>query len=610
MRSLFSFYLRYIVFFLGIQVLFHIVFLITYQDLARDVSIGDQILSLGYGLKLDISLTGYLLLFPTLMLAVISILRTAILKTIVDIYTFLIILCLVPAYLANLVIYSYWRIPIDYSIFAYFSKPREMMASLSPLFSILLFGILILVIYALFFQAYNKWISRLLIPNRKRHWLAAALFLFILPALYLPIRGGLATSPIQVASVYFHEDNYLNHAATNPVWNLIYTIIEHDKLSQSLNFYPDGSADRMMDELHKNGRTGLKILNTDSPDVILIILESFGQLVIDELGGNGKVAPNFNQLVKEGVFFSGFYTTGVLTDRAIGALFAGYPGIPGTCIIHYENKVQKLPNLNLELKSEGYSSAFLYGGDIDFAHIRSFLVMGGFDRIISDKDFPRSMKISSWGVPDEYLFERLTGVTDQASSPFFHVLMTLSSHSPFDVPMEPVFPGPGHLKKYENSIYYTDRCLGEFIRKAKSSEWWDQALIILVADHGFRVKHIPAHDPKRFNIPMLWLGGALAVSDTIITKYGSQTDLPATLFNQMGLPSGNFKFSKDILSDDTESFAYYTYNEGIGFVRDSSCTVYSLIKGDYLLREGYRAGNAIDPGLAYTQCLINDFNDY
>lgn len=608
MKSFLSFYLRYILFFLCIQMIFSIVFLIVYQDLTQGIGIWDQLLALAYGMKLDVSLTGYILIFPTLVLIIFSIFRTGFFRMMLGIYLFLILLCLVPAYFANLIIYKYWNFPIDRSIFDYISTPGEMMASLSPMSLILLTGIIILVIYTLYFQVYIKWVAKPLAIPQKRKWATAALFFLILPSLILPIRGGLATSPLQTGSVYFHQNAFINHAAINPVWNLFYTLVESEKLTQAADYYPDHEVQEIMDVLYDNGKNHLPVLNTKSPNIIMILLESFAQSVITELGGNGEAAPNFNELIPEGIFFNKMFSTGSMTDRALGGVLGGYPSVPGTCIIHYESKAQKLPNLNLKLKSAGYSSAFLYGGDIDYAHIRSFLVMGGFEKIISDKDFSRSIPTSNWGVPDHFLFQRLMEVTDRASSPFFHVLLTLSSHTPFDVPMEPVFPGSSHLTKYLNSIYYTDQSLGEFIKTSKTRDWWDQTLIILMADHGFRIGNIMAHEQKRFSIPMLWLGGVLAVSDTVITKYGSQTDLPVTLLNQMGLPGDDFRFSKDLLSKDTKSFAYYTFNDGIGFIDDSSYSVYSLITEDFLLKEIPGSVRTTYPGLAYLQYLLNDFN--
>ena len=608
MKSTFRFYLRYILFFLCIQMVFNIIFLLVYHDLAREVGIWDRILALVYGLKLDISLTGYILGLPTLVLILYSIFRNGLLRKIISVYTFLIITGLVLAYFTNLIIYKYWKFPIDRTIFDYISTPGEMIASLSLFRLIINIGLIVLSIYLLYFQVYLKWAVKPLSGTWKRSWTGAALFLLILPALILPIRGGLSTSPVQTGSVYFHEKTFINHAAINPVWNLFYTLVEGESLTQEIHFYEEQTVREIMDDLYVSGDAGLHVLNSRSPNIILILLESVAQPVITELGGDGTAAPNFNRLIKEGLFFNKTFSSGTMTDRALAAVLGGYPSIPGTCIIYYEDKAQKLPNLNLELKSAGYSSAFLYGGDIDFAHIKSFIVMSGFDNIIEDKDFSRKIPRSSWGVPDHYLFDRMLEVTDQASSPFFHVLLTLSSHTPFDVPMEPVFHGSGNIEKYRNSVYYTDHSLGEFIKTAKTRDWWDQTIIVLMADHGCRMGDIMAHEKRRFSIPMLWLGGALEARDTVITKYGSQTDFPATLLNQLDLSGDKFRFSKDLLSEHTRSFAFYTFNDGVGFIDDSSTTIYSLVTGEYLMNENSGPEVKKDPTLAYLQCLLDDFN--
>jgi len=67
------------------------------------------------------------------------------------------------------------------------------------------------------------------------------------------------------------------------------------------------------------------------------------------------------------------------------------------------------------------------------------------------------------------------------------VVLTLSSHEPFDVPMIPVFNGSDIMTKYKNSVYYTDKTLGSFLDWAKGTAWWNNTLIIFVADHCARI---------------------------------------------------------------------------------------------------------------------------
>ena len=63
--------------------------------------------------------------------------------------------------------------------------------------------------------------------------------------------------------------------------------------------------------------------------------------------------------------------------------------------------------------------------------------------------------------------------------------------------------------------------------------------------------------------------------DFRIEKLGSQVDIPTTLLDQLGI-TGNFPFGKDLLSDESKSFAFYTYNEGFGFITDSSAVGFDL----------------------------------
>ena len=80
MKSVFSFYLRYIVFILGIQILFSIFFLVVYHKLAQGAGLGSECMALLYGMKLNFSLTAYILLFPTFLLIIFSILRKSFLR--------------------------------------------------------------------------------------------------------------------------------------------------------------------------------------------------------------------------------------------------------------------------------------------------------------------------------------------------------------------------------------------------------------------------------------------------------------------------------------------------------------------------------------------------
>jgi hypothetical protein len=129
----------------------------------------------------------------------------------------------------------------------------------------------------------------------------------------------------------------------------------------------------------------------------------------------------------------------------------------------------------------------------------------------------------------------------------------------------------------------------------------------MVADHAARIYDtMPNYKQNVFKIPMLWIGGALAQKGLKIGKIGSQVDIPVTLLDQLGL-SGNFPFGKDLLSSETKSFAFYTYNEGFGFITDSSAVGFDLKSRTRMLSEGRNPEVAEKNGKAFLQVLFNDY---
>jgi len=224
----------------------------------------------------------------------------------------------------------------------------------------------------------------------------------------------------------------------------------------------------------------------------------------------------------------------------------------------------------------GYSTTFYYGGDPDFANIRSYLYSAKFKKLVTQDDFSKSYRNSKWGVHDEHVFNRLLTDLDSAKAPFFKFFFTLSSHEPFEIPAKPKFPGKHEEDQYISSVFYADSCLGQFFDEAKTRDWYANTLFVLIADHGHRLPgNNPIYASEKFRIPMLWIGGAI---DTVgvVSKAASQFDLAATLLWQMNISSKEFKFSKNILSSQHD-VAYYAFNDGFGFVTDSTKLIFDHV---------------------------------
>jgi phosphoglycerol transferase MdoB-like AlkP superfamily enzyme len=390
------------------------------------------------------------------------------------------------------------------------------------------------------------------------------------------------------------------------VWNFLKSVVSDNSFRYPTNLVDSKTAEETFVGMMAQPDSTTRVLNTTRPNILLIILEGFTAKVIEPLGGINGITPNLNQLCTEGILFDGFYASGDRTDKGIISILSGYPAQPKTSIIKYPNKTQSLPSLPKVLTKKGFHTSFVYGGDIGFANMESYVTIAGFSHITEDNDFDLSLNVSKWGVHDEFVFTRLLAETDSAQAPFFKTMLSLSSHEPFDVPS-----GLPEKKDDEslflNSCSYTDKSLGDFIQQAKQKSWWANTLVIITADHGHRLPGKSAvHEKEKFKIPMLWIGGAV---DSIqrIHKIGNQTDIANTLLSQLGMQASEFLFSKNLLSTETQSFSVYSFNNGFGYLAPGVDYVYDFDLKNYISQSLIAEQNSRE-GMSYMQQLFKDYN--
>jgi phosphoglycerol transferase MdoB-like AlkP superfamily enzyme len=598
----------YALFWLAFFFVARLFFILFQNHSAFQNSIGSLLRTFWYGAKLDISTVGYYLLIPVLFLIAGVYFNGKWYRIITRWYSYVLIVFSSIIVVSDANLYSYWGFRMDYTPMLYLKTPEEAIASVST-FKIIMFLLTAGLLAALFIYLYNKLIDKLFINfERIRYWFPACLFFLILwAALIIPIRGGFGVAPINAGTVYFSKNMFLNHAAINAVWNVGTSAFTQKPVKNPYEFGDLNTAKTIVDSLTVKNGNPQKVLTKSRPDVIIIVLESFSSYLIGPLGGDSLVTPNFNRYAKEGILFSNFYASGTRTDKAMPAILNGYPAQPAQSIIKEPKKSQTLPSLVRILIENGYQSSFWYGGEINFANFNSFVIGSGFHTIITKNDFDPINYNSKWGVHDHILFQSIKDSLKNVKEPFLEVILTLSSHEPFDVPMEQVFSGEDNMSKYKNSVYYTDKVLGIFLDWAKDTDWWKNTLIILVADHAARIySDMPNYKQNVFKIPMLWVGGALSERGLEIEKLGSQVDIPTTLLDQLGI-NNSFPFGKDMLSDQSKSFAFYTYNEGFGFITDSSAAGFDLKSRTLVLSEGKEPEAAEKKGKAYLQVLFNDY---
>ena len=583
-------------------------FLIIHHKEAAGLEFGVLAGTFTHGIKLDISATAYILAIPLLVMIQAIWLQGEWYRHFVRFYTWIILLISSVIIVGDAKLYSYWGFRMDYTPLLYLNTPKEAAASVTT-GQIIAFCLTVILLTVVFGLLYNRLIDRRFSYSEiVRYKLSVTLlFIILLGSLIIPIRGRFGLAPINAGTVYFSENMFANHSAINVVWNAGSSYFNR---KPSVNPYSFGDLTRSIavrDSLTVKSDSSERVLNNARPNILFVILESFGDLLVGPLGGDTATTPCINRLCSEGLLFTNFYASGNRTDKALPAILNGYPAQPAVSVIKELKKTKSMTSLVKILNGSGYNSSFWYGGDINFANFNSFLIISGFSQIITMESFNPSNYNSKWGVHDHVLFKALQDSMERTRKPFFRVVLTLSSHEPFAVPMEPVFEGKDDLTKFRNSVYYTDKTVGNFIAWAKTTEWWKNTLVVLIADHCRRnTLDDLVFSQKIFKIPMLWLGGALKAGGKRIEKLGTQVDIPVTLLNQLDLP-GEFPFGKDLLSDKSNSFAFYVYNEGFAFITDSSTFIYDHKLGAPVLNSGSDPEINERLGKAFLQVLYDDY---
>jgi phosphoglycerol transferase MdoB-like AlkP superfamily enzyme len=426
--------------------------------------------------------------------------------------------------------------------------------------------------------------------------------------LFIPARGGLDVAAMNSGSVYFSRNLSANHIAVNQVWNFLYSFERMSSLKNPYVFMDQKQALSIYNILSQCSDSSVSVLNTKHPNVIFILMESFESDITKTLGGRDGITPHFDSLTHEGILFSNMIASGTRTDKGFVSVLSGYPAQSVNPIIKFTRKIEKLPTISKELSNYGYNSIFVYGGNKQFTNMNSLIMAGGFADVTDVSDFNTSLRTFKWGVHDEYVFDRSIERINESKKPFFTFIMSLSNHEPFEVPTKKQFKGDNDEKLFYNSSFYADSCLGLFIAKAKKQPWWNNTLIVLVADHASIIPGNKGNESiARYRIPMLWLGGALRVTDTIVKKYCSQTDIVKTVLHQMGKPDSAFLYSKNIFNSKNKGYALFCYNDGFGLISDSYCQIFDNTTSKYLIDKGTFHGKDSLIGKAFWQVVNDDF---
>lgn len=310
------------------------------------------------------------------------------------------------------------------------------------------------------------------------------------------------------------------------------------------------------------------------PHLVLIVMESFGTY------GLRQQSENFNLLgALKTHFQEDYYTLNFLsaTGATIGSLSSLINGVPHRAhsefVTESENQYTSLMTSPAStLKSNGYQSRFIYGGNPGWRDINKYAKLQGFDFIDGDVEIAKAIAITEshdWGLYDQDLFRYVEKILAEASSPQFLLVMTTTNHPPYELPKS--YPRPKDLtppqslsEQWSNSslalkriqtLRYANDSLGEFLNRLKdSAQLKNQVRLAVTGDHTFWLAPVKASEYLLNNSVPLYLYNPYGFYPEK-EIFGSHQDILPTLYDLSGLNFSYYSFGQSLYHPSTSHYA-------------------------------------------------------
>jgi phosphoglycerol transferase MdoB-like AlkP superfamily enzyme len=568
-----------------------ILFSIHNWDKFTDVSFFDWCLSFIYSIRLDLSTAAYLSSLPLVFLIIRFLKPNKLTKYMFFGVLFFELLIVSLIHAGEVNAYPEWNHKLTSRVFMHLSNPDEVFRTADYTMTI---GFVIYTVLELVFGwRILRWLffKDELLDGSKWYVRAPKAFVLLVVSLagfFLFARGGLQQIPINIDSAYFTNNHVANDISVNSVYYFgnSFLLYNRSEIDEFLPKFDVDEANRMVAEMYNYPKDHENfILKDKRPNVIFIIMESWSAEAIGCLSETKGATPNFDKLAKEGLLFSNLYATSSTSEIGNSSIFSGNPGIPEISISLQPEKHRKLRSLNQDFQDWGYSSHYIFSGDLKYGNIGGYFMDHGFQDVKDENDFPSGLKRGKLNYSDKDLYDVLIKRINNTEGKFMHCAFTGSTHPPYDHPKSSKQNWKGVEADFMNSIIYADDCLKKFVESCKKESWFKNTLFVFIADHGHATPSAPVpYGNDFYRVPMLIWGEPLkdAYKGEICEKLGSQSDVAATLMYQFGGDLKNYPWSKDLLNPKAPEFALHTIIRGYGWVSPKGAMTYQMEQKQFI----------------------------
>ena len=404
--------------------------------------------------------------------------------------------------------------------------------------------------------------------NVKQYFSHTGIFILLMGIGLIFGRGGFQLKPLRV----IHAADYTSAKNIPLVLNTPFTIMKTIgvKSFYVYKYFDKEKLDTIYSPIIKYDYSERKKTN-----IVIIILESFSREYIGALNKGSGYTPFLDSLMENSLVYTRSFANGKRSMEAMPSIMAGLPALTDETYItsrFSSNKINSIANM---LSQKAYYTAFFHGGKNGTMGFDKFTKIAGFDEYYGMDEYPSKTDYDgNWGIYDEEYLQYFVQTLTEFKEPFFTSVFTLTSHHPYEIPEKYKGKFPTGTLNIHESIGYTDYSLKKFFESAKKTDWYNNTLFIITADHTAQAESSYYKNKLgNYAIPIIFYHPSDSSFVGRSNKIAQQTDIFPTILDYLGYNDSVICFGNSLLNDSTNHFTV-NYINGI----------YQIIRDDYLLQ--------------------------
>ena len=606
LKRLFFVYLIFLI----LMSLFRISFFIYYNELDTLLPYSFDILKMLFmGFRIDLTVIGYLQIIPTFILIFLYYLNKDLLfekfNKILVYYLYVLFILITFLLVSDFGFYSYFKEHINILFFGLFEDDTFALLETFWQNYNVIYILISFFLYLYFLNFIIKRIFNMAFKNRYSLNLIKIPFLFFIILIafnFFLIRGTFGMYPIGGRMIEnVSENEYINKMSQNGVRAFMNAYKLREKFKKSkMDYIKETGFDNKIEEafeIHKNSKnidrenllnnityTTKKVDDKDY-NIVVIMVESFGLPILEYQSETFDIMGSLKKHFDEDILFTNIISEGDGTISSLESLLLNIPYRPNSFPFSQSDFAQTSFTFTPAFlyNDAKYNTSFIYGGDLTWRDIGSFLKFQGYNELEGKQDIYSRLKSKKedgdyfhpWGIYDEYLYEHILDKLNKSNSKEMIVALSTNNHPPYNIPkdyekkslifsdeLKSHIIGDINLAKQRFTSYaYALDSVGNFLDEFKKSKAKDNTIVVITADNN-TVEGIMKYDDNSIftskNIPIyFYLPNSLKDKIEIDTKLaGSQKDIFPTLYNLTLKDTKYISIGSDLFDSSLTHFGF------------------------------------------------------